>query len=134
MMKPENLSPRKAVIYCRVGSATSGELPGKFSAQETECREYARTCGYEVVATFTDLASGMRIERPGLHKLQTFLRNERGSASGTVVLATDIDRVARGVGAFSTIRQALTSCGGVLEFSLCNQHRPVDLGGGNGQA
>ena len=55
----------KAVIYARVSSADQKE---DLKRQKQMLQEYAEEHGYEIVATFEDVASGLKDDRRGLKK------------------------------------------------------------------
>jgi excisionase family DNA binding protein len=61
----------KAVIYARVSSADQKE---DLKRQKQMLQEYAEEHGYEVVATFEDVASGLKEDRRGLKKMFEALR------------------------------------------------------------
>ena len=103
----------KAVIYCRV-SDTKQTLRGTgLGSQETRCREFAASRGYEVVQVFKDDASGGLINRPGMQSMLSFLRQHRKNPH--IVLIDDISRLARGLNAHIELRAALSKAGGILE-------------------
>jgi predicted site-specific integrase-resolvase len=52
----------KAIIYARVSSADQKEY---LKRQKQMLQEYAKQHGYEVVATFEDVASGLKDDRRG---------------------------------------------------------------------
>src|SRR6218665_1188024 len=102
-----------AVIYCRVSSAAQVKKGDGLASQKTRCMEYANARGYKVVATFADKASGSLIERPGMQKMLTFLRQHR--KAGLTVIIDDISRLARGMEAHIALRAAIGVAGGSLE-------------------
>jgi DNA invertase Pin-like site-specific DNA recombinase len=54
------------VIYTRVSTADQND-----ELQLREIRDYARRQGFEVVATYQDVASGAKASRPGLNRLMS---------------------------------------------------------------
>tara|TARA_R110000787_G_scaffold173158_2_gene285774 strand:+ start:10006 stop:11571 length:1566 start_codon:yes stop_codon:yes gene_type:complete len=111
MKTPKTTS--KAVIYCRV-SDTKQTLRGTgLGSQETRCREYASSRGYDVVQVFKDDASGGLINRPGMQSMLSFLRQRRRTPH--IVLIDDISRLARGLHAHIELRAAINTSGGILE-------------------
>ena len=102
-----------AVVYARVSSERQVNEGGGLQSQEHRCRSYAQTCGYAVLATFSDDGvSGALIERPGIQALLGFLRIQPGEV---VVIIDDISRIARDVIAHVTLRSAIKAAGGRLE-------------------
>jgi len=94
-MKPSPNEPVKAVIYCRV-SSRSQELEGHgLESQETRCREYARSKGYYVEATFPDTITGGGdfMQRPGMVALLSYL--DAQPSENYVVIFDDLKRFAR---------------------------------------
>ena len=111
--EPDRAKPTRAVIYARVSSAAQIKRGDGLASQETRCREFARSRGYEIVETFTDDLSGSAIDRPGMKAMLSFLRKHR--ADPHVVLIDDISRLARGVKAHMELRAAISVAGGLLE-------------------
>lgn len=110
MTAPER---RKAVIYCRVASTLAETRSDAFVSQETLCREYAGSRGYEVVEMFCDISSGANATRPGLNEMLAFLGKQRPERY--VVIVDDISRLARGVEVFVQLRTAFRDAGADLE-------------------
>ena len=102
-----------AVLYTRVSSERQVNEGGGLQSQEHRCRSYAQSCGYAVLATFSDDGvSGALIERPGIQALLSFLRSQAGEV---VVVIDDISRIARDVIAHVSLRAAIKAAGGRLE-------------------
>jgi excisionase family DNA binding protein len=74
----------KAIIYARVSSADQKE---GLKRQKQMLQEYAKKHGYEIVATFEDVASGLEDDRRGLKKMFDALR--AGQADAVVVAWKD---------------------------------------------
>lgn len=104
---------RKAVIYARVSSTAQTKRGDGLGSQETRCREWARSRGYEVVQTFSDDLSGSLISRPGMKAMLSFLKSNKRDPH--VVLIDDISRLARGIKAHMELRAAISISGGILE-------------------
>lgn len=102
-----------AILYTRVSSERQVNEGGGLQSQEHRCRSYAQSCGYAVLATFSDDGvSGALIERPGIQALLSFLRTQAGEV---VVVIDDISRIARDVIAHVSLRAAIKAAGGKLE-------------------
>ncbi len=107
-------APRiKAVLYCRVSSASQLKKGDGLSSQEATSREYARFRGYEVIEVFHDNVTGKVTERPAMDALLKFLRKHRGQE--IVVIIDDISRFARDVRGHWDLRDLLSEAGGKLE-------------------
>ena len=59
----------KAVIYARV--STEHQSEGSIEQQIRKCEEYCKFRDYEIVETYTDVGSGMKIERPGYEEMMS---------------------------------------------------------------
>src|SRR2546421_380064 len=87
--------PNKAVIYCRVSSERQVKEGDGLNSQETRCRDFAKTKGYQVVKVFKDEAvSGalLKDDRPAMQRLLAFLDTQKESY---VVIIDHLDRVSR---------------------------------------
>ena len=78
----------QAVVYARVSSA---DQKGDLKRQREMLREYAKEKGYNVVATFEDVASGLKDDRRGLRKVFDVLR----AGGADVVVVAWKDRLTR---------------------------------------
>lgn len=82
-------TPRnKAIIYARVSSADQKE---DLKRQREMLQEYARNKKYKVVASFEDIASGLKDNRRGLKKMFDMLR----AGTADVVIVAWKDRLTR---------------------------------------
>jgi site-specific DNA recombinase len=81
----------RAAIYTRVSTLEQGEHGYSLEAQECDCRRLASDLGQEVVAVYTDQASGTRWDLPGLYDLLDAAK--RGEYS--TLLCFDPDRLSR---------------------------------------
>ncbi|MEP3348003.1 MAG: recombinase family protein [Litoreibacter sp.] len=88
-------NPTKTVIYCRVSSRAQEEDGHGLASQETRCREFAATKGYEVSAVFPDTITGGGdfMKRPGMVALLSFLDAQPNTPF--VVIFDDLKRFAR---------------------------------------
>ena len=103
-----------AVIYTRVSSRAQVNKGDGLASQESRCRDYAAYKGHDVAATFQDAGvSGGIADRPGIKEMLKWLRQNRSREP--VVIIDDISRIARGVEAHWTLRNAIGSVGGRLE-------------------
>ncbi len=86
---------QKAVIYCRVSSTKQVETGHGLESQETRCRLYADSKGYDVEAVFPDGVSGGGdfMKRPGMVALLSYLDAQKGQSY--VVVFDDLKRFAR---------------------------------------
>lgn len=114
MAASQSPPPRdKAIIYCRVSSKKQTADGAGLTSQERSGRDQAARCGYKVVAVFTDVISGMYVERPGLSDMFSFLGEVDGREY--TVIMDDISRLARDVRAHSEIRDKILSYGAMIE-------------------
>ena len=77
---------RKAVIYARVSSYDQKQK-GDLERQKRSLLDYAKSKGYEVIATLEDVSSGLDEERKSLSKL--FNMVERGEVGAVIVAYKD---------------------------------------------
>ncbi|MCP4099369.1 MAG: recombinase family protein, partial [Planctomycetaceae bacterium] len=119
-MKPANEKDKnkKAIIYCRVSSASQVAKGDGLNSQASRCREYARYKGYEVVNVYQDKAiSGGVAVRPGLDSALTFLRRQK-DRTNYVMLFDDISRIARDLRLFLDLRDTADKLGIRLESPM----------------
>jgi DNA invertase Pin-like site-specific DNA recombinase len=105
--------PRKAITYSRVSDPKQVSEGHGLSSQETRCREYAASRGYEVVASFSEDMSGKIARRPGILAVLAFLRKHRREQH--VVIIDDISRLARDIESYKQLRRAIREANGTLE-------------------
>ncbi len=103
---------KKAVIYARVSSIKQTVAGDGLGSQETRCRQFAASRGYDVIGVFQDDVSGSLTERPGMRAMLQFVRKRRDR---TVVIIDDISRLARGLEAHLELRATIAKAGGKLE-------------------
>ena len=99
----------RAAIYVRVSSvAQAAEDKVSLAEQEADCRAYCEGKGYEVVALYSDVASGATKRRADFARLLEDIRDGRIE----VVVAWAIDRLSRSIYATAALMEALegTNC------------------------
>lgn len=97
--------PAKAVIYCRVSSERQVKEGDGLNSQETRCREFAKSKGYNVVKVFKDKGvSGGLLDRPAMHELFAFLDTRKESH---VVIIDDVSRLARNIRVYAELTAAI---------------------------
>lgn len=97
------ISIKKAVIYCRTATTTTGKPDLASHSQVTECREYAKDRGYEVTKVFFDCGvSGLSEERCGMKNMLAFLRKQKEAYA---VIVTTHDRLARSLEIFGKFQK-----------------------------
>jgi len=104
---------QRAILYARV--STRGQVRSGFSlAQQLEAlREYARCEGYTVLEAVTDPGeSGMSLERPGMDRVRGLV----AAGDVSVVVAQDLDRLAREPEHYHLLRHEFEEKGCRLEF------------------
>ncbi|MEJ8476638.1 recombinase family protein [Roseibium algae] len=107
--------PSKAIIYCRVSSKGQADDGHGLEGQETRCRQYAQSKGYEIVAVFPDTISGGGnfMQRPGMVALLSFLDAQPGEAF--TVIFDDLKRFARDTRFHLDLREAFRKRGARIE-------------------
>lgn len=106
-------SRRKAITYSRVSDSKQVSEGHGLDSQETRCREYAASRGYEVVASFSEDMSGKIAHRPGILAVLAFLRKHRREEH--IVIIDDISRLARDIESYKQLRRAIKEANGKLE-------------------
>lgn len=102
-----------AVIYCRVSDTKQKTEGHGLESQEVRCVEYAKSKGYEVVATYKDDASGGDLKRPQSEEMLKFLRANRRVPH--VIIIEDISRLARDTRIWMWFRDELAKTNSILE-------------------
>lgn len=104
------------VIYCRVSSAKQLKEGDGLHGQEQRCREYARSCGYQVLQVFQEQGlSGSLLDRQAMGAVLAFLDQQ---PQETIVLIEDLKRFARDVAVHFDLKLAIDARGGRLESPL----------------
>ena len=109
------VTPRKALIYCRVSSRSQEKEGHGLESQETRCRQHAEARGYEVTAVFPDTITGGGdfMDRPGMVALLSFIDAQPGVPF--VVIFDDLKRFARDTRFHLELRQSFRSRGATIE-------------------
>lgn len=89
---------KRVALYCRVSTADQSA-----ERQERDLRQHAERCGYEVVACFTETASGARNDRKERAKVIAMARARQIDA----VLVTELTRWGRSTADVITVMQQL---------------------------
>ncbi len=106
---------KHAIIYSRVSSQQQVRDGHGIEGQESRCRSFAVSRGYEVVNVFRDEGvSGGLIDRPGMQKLLAYLEKQQGK-DATVVIIDDIKRLARDIEGHFSLRTSIYSRNGFIE-------------------
>lgn len=83
---------KRAAIYVRVSTPGQEQDGTSLATQEEACRAYAAQHGYEVVAVYREVYSGVELwDRPRLGELREAIRGDRTD----VLIAYAIDRLSR---------------------------------------
>lgn len=111
----EEVSPRKALIYCRVSTKRQKEEGHGLDSQEQRCRQYAELKEYPVVKVFPDDVTGQGdfMKRKGMVALLAYMDahpNER-----FVVIFDDLKRYARDTEFHLRLRRIMEERGAVRE-------------------
>ena len=98
--------PLKAVIYCRVSSRSQETDGHGLESQETRCRQYAASKGYDVISVFPDTMTGGGdfMKRPGMVAMLAFL--DAQPHEQFVIIFDDLKRASRDTRAFLDLRDA----------------------------
>lgn len=107
--KSECVVERGAVIYCRIACAPPDVVDYQLSVQESKCRDFARENNLDVVAAYSDVGSGIEMDRPDLNNLLSFL-SERKSTPPTVIVR-DFSRFSRNLADSLKIHQRISDTG-----------------------
>ena len=112
----QDKKPQKAVIYCRVSSTKQATEGHGLESQETRCREYADSKGYEVQQVFPDDVSGGGdfMKREGMVALLSYL-DAQPDRKNYVVIFDDLKRFARDTEFHIKLRRAFRMRGATIE-------------------
>jgi DNA invertase Pin-like site-specific DNA recombinase len=91
----------KVVAYYRVSTAAQGRSGLGLEAQRAAVEGLCQSRGWEVIATFTEIESGKRSDRP---QLQAAL--SRCRASRAVLVVAKLDRLARNVAFLANLQES----------------------------
>jgi DNA invertase Pin-like site-specific DNA recombinase len=90
----------KLIAYYRVSTARQGQSGLGLEAQQSDARRYAAACGSIIIASYTEVESGKRADRPELAKAVAHARR----IGGKLVIAK-LDRLARNVVFIATLME-----------------------------
>ena len=85
-MGQQGPSPQRAALYCRVSTADQS-----CERQERDLAAFAERAGYEVVGTYKETASGVRLDRAERRKVLGLVQRREVDA----VLVTELSRWGR---------------------------------------
>jgi site-specific DNA recombinase len=100
---------KRAIIYARVSTEEQGDNYS-LGSQEDACRSYAGQHGFAVVASFQDMMSGAKLERPGLSRVRELVR----AKAIDVVIVYSSDRLTRSVAHAMLLRDEMKTAGVAL--------------------
>jgi len=104
---------KTAVIYARVSTEEQAKKYS-LSSQLEECRKYADSYEYTVVAEFAEAFSGEILDRPRLSEVFGLCQNTKVD----VLIVYDIDRLARNTAHHAIIEMQLEKCSTEIEYVL----------------
>lgn len=110
-----SVNQQQAVIYCRVSSRAQEEEGHGLQSQETRCREFANSKGFNVAAVFPDTITGGGdfMKRPGMVALLSFLDAQPDTRF--VVIFDDLKRFARDTRFHLDLREAFRARRATIE-------------------
>lgn len=91
----------KAVAYFRVSTAAQGRSALGLEAQQSAVAEFATQRGAEILASFVEVESGKRNDRPELAKALSHAK-----LTGSVLLIAKLDRLSRNAAFLLTLRDS----------------------------
>lgn len=101
--------PNRYIAYYRVSTDRQGKSGLGLDAQQSAVDEYCSTTGGEVVASFTEVESGRRTDRPELEKAMAACKMHRAN-----LLVAKLDRLARNAHFLLGLKEA------GIEFVCCD--------------
>jgi len=108
---------KKAVLYARVSSDDTGKNDRNLDGQSAMCREYALSCGYEIVVELREDdrgASGASFELAQLSKIIDMAHNHEFD----VLVVREIDRLSRNLAKQLVIEETLTRYGVQIDYVI----------------
>ena len=113
------ISKRKAVIYCRVSTKEQVEEGNSLATQERICKEYALNNDFEVIETYREQGeSAKTADRTELQKLLAYCSSKKNSIK--VVIIYKLDRLSRNTDDYSQLRLMLKRYG--VEIKSTSEH------------
>ncbi len=100
-----------AIILARVSTGQQEE-GYSLQTQREQCRLYAQTHGFAVVAEFDDVKSGMSLDREGLTEARRLI--QRGEVAAVIVFSPD--RLTRSIAHAVLLREEFRRCGVELHY------------------
>jgi len=81
----------KAIVYSRVSTDAQERDGTSLDTQESASEGYVESNGWMLLESIKDTASGSSLDRPGIERLRTLLRQ----ASVDMIVAYAVDRLSR---------------------------------------
>src|SRR3990172_12105189 len=106
------MAEKKCAIYVRVSTEQQAAKGHSLKAQLDECRAIAKRAGWNVVAEFADKRTGTSMSRAGLEQLFDLV----ATTPPDIVLMPRVDRAARDMLVFATLRHTFQEAGVELRF------------------
>lgn len=121
-----NTKPKKAIIYLRVSTTEQAKEGCSLDMQESKCRAYCLSQGYEIMEVIKDEAeSAKNLYRPGLQKALTILKNKKAD----LIVILKLDRLTRSVRDLATILEFIQKIG----FGLASVNDFLDTSSATGR-
>ncbi len=111
---------KRAVLYARVSTDEQGEKGYSLPSQLETCRNYADSKGYAIVDEITDEFTGTQLDRPGLGRVRSMIKQHQIDA--LIVFSTD--RLTRKLGHLLAFREELNRAN--IELHFCNRGQSDD--------
>mgnify|MGYP002174268156 CR=1 FL=1 len=102
----------KAIVYSRVSTDAQERDGTSLDTQEQASQGFVSASGWELVESIRDTASGSSLDRPGIERLRTLLR--QGSVD--VVVAYAVDRLSRNQNHIGVLFDEVEQAGAQLQF------------------
>jgi DNA invertase Pin-like site-specific DNA recombinase len=101
---------KNIIAYYRVSTGKQGKSGLGLEAQEEAVKNYQKDCAGRILATYKEVESGKRADRPELLKALAHAKR-----SGAVLVVAKLDRLARNVAFLSAIMDS------GVDFAACDQ-------------
>ena len=102
----------RAIVYSRVSTDAQERDGTSLDTQERASQEFVSASGWELVESIRDTASGSSLDRPGIERLRTLLR--QGSVD--VAVAYAVDRLSRNQNHIGVLFDGVEQAGAQLQF------------------